>query len=299
MSDMLTHWAVFEDVRRLTQLDEKIADVFKNILYREREYARLGALTRGGKYWAKEIIEYAMKNKTELSQENSTERKKIAFALGGLTHYAADIVMKKICGNIAQQNWNQVHHAMQRGDDEEAAKIKEISAYYDVYVFRKVYLEGHEEPFNTFLLSHNNTQPGMALEEFIRALFQRALLASHTFAPERENYIGYIEKLISKVQRLYIDINLYCDIFSNPDENKMKEFRVRDLFYREDEPLIKIARMLQKNINELDYDEYEKAVIVDNNRCGYASALAISIQRIRELSLYWNGESNQFPDLKQ
>jgi len=298
MSDMLTHWAVFDDVRRISQHDLKIATIFKNIIQEEREYARLGALTRGGKKWIEEIIREALKQEKSLIEVESTERKKIAFAIGGITHYAADIVMKKICTSIVGQSWNEAHHAMQKGENEESIEIRNISAYYDVHVFKKVYLEGSEEPFNSFLISHNSSSPGKALEEFIRSLFQRALLSCHTLAPDKGDYLTYIEKLISKVQRLYIDIELYCEVFSNPDEKKMREYHVRDVFYIDEDPLIRIARNIQKN-QKITSEEYEKAIRIENNRSGYALALAISIQRLRELTDYWNGKSTQFPSLKQ
>jgi hypothetical protein len=56
MSDLLTHWAIFEDLRRLSQHDPAIAPLFASILQEEREFARLGAISRGGSVFVPHIL---------------------------------------------------------------------------------------------------------------------------------------------------------------------------------------------------------------------------------------------------
>ena len=110
-------------------------------------------------------------------------------------------------------DWNEAHHRMQHGEIAPDSPIHDVSAYYDTHVFRKVYLAGQEEPFNRFLLADNVTEPGQALEEFVFALFQRALLASHTLAPDEDDLDGWLDNLIARVQPLYVDVRTFVRVW--------------------------------------------------------------------------------------
>lgn len=92
-------------------------------------------------------------------------QQKIGFALGGILHFPADQVFKPMMSRLAQADWNSTHHLMQgRAADATTTQnpdaIREISAYYDCHVFRKVYAAGYEEPFSHFLVAENSTAPG-------------------------------------------------------------------------------------------------------------------------------------------
>ncbi len=77
-----------------------------------------------------------------------------------------------------------------------------LAAYYDTHVFRQVYLNGGAEPFNRFLVADNDTAPGQALEAFVRSLFQRALLSSHTIKPDFDDIDAWLDRLFGAVQSL-------------------------------------------------------------------------------------------------
>jgi hypothetical protein len=303
MSDLLTHWAIFEDLRRLSQHDPAIDPLFASILQEEREFARLGAISRGGSVFVPHILQRA-RQEWDTASDRVLLRRKLAYALGGVTHFPTDHVFKPLMSELAQADWNDTHYQMQgRGNlradahtNEDA--IHEISAYYDVYVFRQVYLSGAEEPFNRFLLAENNTDPGRALGEFVYALFQRALLASHTFDPDKKNLDAWIDNLIAKVQPLYIGIDTYTRVFNNPDPVKMAQYQVETAFYDAGDPAIRIARAVQ-HAQAVSPAELESALTSGTNRSGYARTLELGMGSLRVASAFWRGESAELPDLRQ
>lgn len=303
MSDMLVHWAIFEDARWLALQDGLIEPVFARFMQEERETARLGALSRAGKMLVPRIIDTARTAQSSAAGLDERMGKKLAYALGGITHYAADVVLKPLMSRLAQAEWNATHHAMQAGNQsaealKKAAAIREISAYYDVHVFREVYLEGQEEPFSRFLLAGNPSGPGQALEEFIRALFQQALLSSHTLSPDTENFDAWLDGLLDRVQPLYVDVALYAQVFSSPNPEKMKQYSVTGEFYRSSDPVVLAARAAQRG-EHVAQDALDRAVAQGANAGGYGQALALAITRLREASQYWNGERSTFIDLNQ
>lgn len=292
MSDLLTHWAVFDDSRRLSSIDSQLEPLFAQLLEREKEFARLGALTRGGGHFVPALIQQARQHQPDEADNTQIDRR-LAFALGGITHYACDLMMKPLLRGYADDTWLEDY----QGTGQMRKPLREISAYYDTHVFRKVYLNGQEEPFSRFLTASNDTRPGKALEEFVYALFQRALLSSHTLAPDWDNPEAWLDNLFAKVQPLYVDVGIYVRIFSNPDPKKMSLYRVESEFYLEDDPVIKIARALQhcQNVSEADY---EYALRDGSNKGGYGQALALSMHTLREASLYWQGKG-EMPDVSQ
>ncbi len=68
---------------------------FSKSLSRQREYARLGAITRGGNRWMTSILERAYDNWGHQEQESRLGQK-VAFSLGGLTHQACDNLMNPL-----------------------------------------------------------------------------------------------------------------------------------------------------------------------------------------------------------
>jgi hypothetical protein len=297
MSDLLTHWAVFEDCRRLALLDDRVDPLLARVMHEEREFARLGAIARSGAAFVPHVLKPAREAYRQ-NGEAGLPRRKLAFALGGITHYAADVIIKPLAKSRTQMDWNEAHHRMQQGDSVPDSPVREISAYYDTHVFRKVYLAGQEEPFNRFLLVENGTEPGQALEEFVFALFQRALLASHTLAPDKDDLDGWLDNLIARVQPLYVSVRTFVRVFTAPDPNKMRAYGVEDAFYLEDDPAIRAARSAQAG-QAIRALELAAALDETANTSGYAEAVCRGLQRLRQASAFWRGERETTPDLQQ
>ena len=302
MSDLLTHWAVFEDLRRISQHDPAVDAQLAAIMQDEREFARLGAISRGGSMFVPHILRSA-RQQWEAASDPLLMRRKLAYALGGVTHFPTDHVLKPLMSELVQADWNDTQSVMQgRGEKEgvhtDEHAVREISAYYDVHVFRKVYLAGQEEPFNRFLMAENSTPPGQALGEFVSALFQRALLASHTFDPDKQNLDAWLDNLVAHVQPLYLNIEIYTRIFTQPDPQKMALYQVESAFYLESDPLIRLARALQHG-QTAQPAELEAALAENANRSGYGRTLELGMNALRKTSAYWSGETAELPDLSQ
>lgn len=299
MSDLLTHWAVFDDCRRLAVADATVEPLIKRLLDDKRDIARLGSVSRGGRWWMPHILKSAYAQRAQVDADPRLQQR-IAYALGGILHYPADYVFKPFLSEVAQVDWDSTHHQMQddTADEANAAIVQEVSAYYDCHVFKKVYLAGHEEPFNNFLLADNSTAPGQALEAFVRALFQRTLVSMHTFAPDRENFDEWLDNLLSSIPPLYLDIDLYVRIFQDPDPQKIEQYRVETDFYCDSDPIIQLARALQQGAT-IHQEELETALSTRENHSGYARSLGLGVEAIREASSFWRGEVDEPPDLSQ
>jgi len=271
------------------------ADV-AGVMNDERTFGRLGALSRGGAKFVPVILERARRN-SEAFEADRKRRSELAYALGAITHYAADKIMKPLMGRLAGADWNQAHHDMQKGESG-SPSIREISAYYDIEVFRKVYLAGREEPFSAFLTSDNSTEPGKALAAFVDSLFQRSLLSSHTLAPDLERFDEWFDNLYAKVQPLYISIDLYTRIFMRPDAEKLERYAVASEFYREVDPAAAAARAIQLG-SPVSPEELSAAIESTENRGGYGRAIVLGMTRLRDATRYLTGSTDVFPDLSQ
>lgn len=293
MSDLLTHWAVFDDTRRLAALDGSIEHLFHELMNSDPEYARLGAISRGGNRLMPAVLRDARARWPEGDPDGSL-RRRIAFVLGGLTHQACDNAMKPIFTSVAGSDWDQAHHAVQDqrpGADAQYMVHNEISAYYDTHVFREVYLSGHEEPFSRFLLAGVEDEPERALEAFVRSLFQRALLSSHTLSPDPTDPIGWLDRLFAMTQELYVDVGLYVRVFQEPDEALVSRYHVTDRFYLADDPIIRVARSVHRT-GSVPSGFQGEALAVDSNASGYGKALATSLAYLRNCSSFWRGETD-------
>ncbi|RMD79951.1 MAG: hypothetical protein D6820_07445 [Lentisphaerae bacterium] len=300
MSDLLTHWAAFDDLRRIAMVDEKMAPELVDVLTEETEACRLGALSRGGNKWVPTILQ-ALRPQWNSGDKRMGE--KLAFALGGVAHYPADVVMKPMTRRVSQKAWEMEHpgESMEDGPGEmRSLYYREASAYYDTHVFRKVYGDGAEPPFGgfQFLLTENHSDIGVALEAFVRSLFQRALLSSHTLSPDKENILPWLDRLFDLLQPLYIDINMYVRVYTSPDPRKLEIYEVLSHFYLDDDPAIQVARRIQAG-ESVASDALDDAVRKGQNRSAYGQILELGVQRMRETSEWWQGKTEQLPDLRQ
>ncbi|WP_439631950.1 hypothetical protein [Shinella sp.] len=293
MSDMITHWASFEDCRRLAQLDDGIEPLFRDLIENEQNAARLGTLTRLGKDWMPPILKRARAHADE-GELQARDRRDLSFVLGGLIHQACDNVMKPILSDGV--NWTQMQ-AYLRGtpgvppvSPEQVAAAHELSAYLDAEVFRRVYMEGEVGMLSRFFLSELSPR-GQDFEQFIRALFQRTLLSSHTLNPPVEEMDDWLDNLFSRLQPLYVDVEGWVRVYQNPDPAKIEAFDIRTRFYREDDPTIVAARALQAG-QPID-DQLRQAVFVDHSStCAYGEILQVGLRYLRGASQYWRGESD-------
>jgi hypothetical protein len=294
MSDMLTHWAAFEDCRRLAQIDEQVEDVFRTALERQREAGRLGTLTRLGAKWMQPMLESVRERWSDQPRDPKLERN-LAFVLGGLVHQATDNVMKPPLSRAAGGTWSQMQ-AYLRGTPGTPAvspqvvdAAHEYSAYLDAEVFRQVYLDGGADPFSQFFMAKLSPH-GKAFEEFVRALFQRSLLSVHTLNPTVDHMEDWLENLFRTVQPAFVGIDRWVRVYNEPDPRKIEAYEVRTAFYRPDDPTINVARALQRG-EPVDPAAREAVFVHEIHTCYYGHILQTGLDYMRKAAQFWRGET--------
>ncbi|HEY6256275.1 MAG TPA: hypothetical protein VIY51_10840 [Xanthobacteraceae bacterium] len=294
MSDMLTHWAAFEDCCRLGQLDERIESVFRAALVQQREAGRLGTLTRLGAKWMQPMLE-GVRDKWSASSRDPKLQRNLGFVLGGLIHQATDNVMKPPLSRAASGTWSQMQ-AYLRGtpgtppvSPQVVEAAHEYSAYLDAEVFRQVYLDGGADPFSEFFMAKLSPK-GEAFEEFVRALFQRSLLSVHTLNPTVDHMEDWLENLFRTVQPSFVGIDRWVRVYNQPDPQKIEAFGVRTSFYRPDDPPIRVARALQRG-EPVDAAARQAVFAEGTHACYYGHILQTGLDYLRKASQFWRGES--------
>ncbi|HTJ57921.1 MAG TPA: hypothetical protein VL418_10205 [Devosiaceae bacterium] len=302
MSDMLTHWAVFDDSLRLMQRDQRIEPAFVEACRRQPQIARLGACTRAGSKWMQPLIELARASWNTPEAHPVIDRR-LAWAVGGITHQACDTVAKPLLSVHAGAEWNLAHEVLQqtpkgRGHEDEVdtRRVQQCSAYYDVHVFKKVYVNGSEEPFARFFLSNELGPVGKVFEEFVGTMFQRALLSAHTFKPPQpyddNSFLAWQDHVFDYMQPRYLDTQIWIDAFTTPDPALIEEFGVETNFYRDDDPMIEVARAIHAG-GSVSQSAIEAASRDGLNQSMYGQALELSLRYLVNGTDFWHGRKDR------
>lgn len=295
MSDMLTHWASFDDCRILAQKDNRIEPAFRTIIHEQRAFARFGSLTFGGTQWMTPTLRNAREYFANPKLREKGERN-IAFVLGGLIHQACDRVMKPVLTEASGYDWSVMQKIMKAGPQSirdhaaEVAKTQEVSAYFDAEVFREVYLAHGQEPFTSLFMGVPESG-GSLLEESIRAMFQRSLLSSHTLKPDFDHMEDWLDNLFGTLQPLFLEVPHWVEAYQHPDPQKVADYGIAK-FYDPADPTIKAARLLQQGLPldpKLEAAVYEHGEIT----CAYGNILQTGLGYLRSASAYWRGEEEE------
>jgi hypothetical protein len=263
MSENITHTAVTDDCARLALHSPAICDAFKECLGEHLEIARLAGVTRSGDRFTAELLG-KFRDAWPKRKDGDLVPEKLAFVLGWLCHRAADRQMKPIF----------------RATDANSTKSPtDCSVYHDVFLLREVYAGGKREPYSPATVEAGMQSCPAArafevaeLEDLLRAMWQRALIGLHTFIPDRDDIEGWLERLFATRQQFYVDIERYAEAFADPDPDKMKRF-VHDVnFYDGTDPIIRLARSLQRGEADEPID-LNDAIEAAASQSQYAQAL--------------------------
>ena len=269
MSENVTHVAVCDDVVRLASRHPAVPPQFNQALAKHLDVARLGAATRSADRWSAELIAWARDNwpgvtngraddgeatreAWEGKKSASDPVKKLAFVLGALTHRAADRLMKPI-----------LHYATERHGP---GASKDATIHCDVFVFHEIYGSGQggdeaavngsalptalanpyqREVFRAPTAEQRDEMKGQ-FEAYFRVAWQRALIAMHTFSPQRDDVHGWLDRLLATLQDYYIDLDHYERVITQPDPAKFEAYLEDTRFYERTDPLIVAARGIQR-----------------------------------------------------
>lgn len=279
MSENITHTAILDDCFRLMLASDTICDAFKLAGREQRDFARLGGVTRYGDMFTTRLLDDYRARWATRTPEDKLEPK-LAFVLGWLCHRAADRQMKPV---------------FREAEPGRPVSPADCSVYHDAFVFKEIFADGRESPYHPAILERDMASlpavqgldvPGV--EDFFRALLQRALIELHTLIPDRDDIDGWLDRLFSVRQRLHLDLERYAAAVAAPDPGKYQKFIVEMNFYDRDEPIIGAARGLQRG-EAVTAEQVHQAVAAEA-RSHYAQALKMGYGYLAAASAFFAGD---------
>lgn len=280
MTYPLTRTALLEDCQRLASLEGGVEPLFLGALERAGEMARLGAITnletaslepallRTRDTW--DEPDPLPEPKYSLVVGNLTREDRLAFSLGGLIGAAGATLVQP--------------PSVEPEDSREALR------YQESYIFRQVYLAGHEEAFDGYLRSCSQGTSEQALAEFLRTLFLRALASSHTIMPDMIAFRPWLDNLYHGIQNLSDEIEQLVEVYCLADPAKFQKYQIETRFYRTVDPAINAARLLQRG-ERFDARQLAEALAEGVNESRYGQALAIGVAALRDATRVWRRET--------
>lgn len=277
MSEHLTHIAVYEDLARLVIASDGFSRAFRESLERAWDAGLLTAASRGNHLYAVPFLEEA---RTRWQGPGEVERR-IAAAIGWITHRAADLQMKPLGRELEA-------HLAANPDPLPGVGINdtEFEIYQDAVTFREVYDGGRVQPGTPYApLSPATLAPAMAshpaaaavdvaqVEVLLATQVQHDLLRLHTFTDREQALDAWIDAFLGRVQGFTEDLEVYVDSYQEPDPVKMIYYMDRINWYDAGDEVIRWARALQRGTEPPPGVPVEEAVRMGRTQSQYAQAL--------------------------
>ncbi len=266
MSDHIAHIAICDDTFRLASVLSDIHPVFKTLMVEEREMAHMGSVTRFADTWSVNLIAWARQQHQAKPQGNENRwREKLAYELGSLTHRSADRLTKPITNC-----WKGQPDSGREGDAANESKIMQ-----DVFVWREVYDQGRAQnawPFSPGLLD-KPTDAQAEAEKMYRLLFRRALIAMHTFNPDKDHIHTWLDRFIDGLQTFPKSLEHYARLCREWDPALVKKYLTDKRFYEASDALIQLARAAQHDQAISEAQVRQAMTVTDKTHSRYARAL--------------------------
>lgn len=279
MSENITHVAVCDDVTRLAAHHPQVHPYFNQLLAEHQDVSRFGAGTQSADRWTAELIAWGREERAKPAADRDPRLgEKLAFVLGALTHRAADRLMKPI-----------IYYPEK---DEGHEGFLEATIHCDVFIFNEVYGGGegpHAGPYPKAILSVPSSEGQRQLEEYFRVLWRRAIVAMHTFSPDRSDMQSWLNKLLATLQEFPMDMARYARVAAEWDPAKVKRYLEEPHFYSREDALIRCARDLQhgRPVSSAEVAAAVEATSDDSSR--YARALLRGLAYVIAASRLFEG----------
>ncbi|MGC9455654.1 MAG: hypothetical protein ACP5HU_12450 [Phycisphaerae bacterium] len=276
MSEQITHIAVADDARLLALNSPRIGGAVREALLNHQDKCRLGAVTRASEEFAGPVVEQL---RARADEPRPRDAEKLAFCLGTMAHRSADRMYKPIFRSQSADG---------------SCDRKDISIYHDVFVFRRIYAAGDKEPYRPDALSPTVELPEGApvdaaeLEGLFGVLFQRALLAAHTFKPDLTDPQGWLEKLFDRIQEFTIDIGRYHKALTEPDEDIYRRAITDVNFFDESDSILALLDELREG-GEVTGEEFLRRCRLGDKDSLYARAVSGAYGYFQVTSEFWSG----------
>lgn len=275
MSEHITHTAVMDDGARLALHSPAICDAFKLAFGKRLDIARFSAMTRSGDKFTVKLLRDVRDHWPQRRDEDMA-LEKLSFLLGWRCHLAADRTFKPVYRIL------QPEHYMRPAS--EITPPSDVTVYHDVVVFREVYAAGRAEPFTPGALDYrletyraSSGLPASSLERLFMPLWQEMLLHIQS------------TKGMDRHQRVVVDIQRYANAYHSPDGELMRRYIIEPNFYNPADPIIALARSLQRGKPRKDV-ALEEAVAAAPRQSQYAQALERAYRYLLAASEYFTGK---------
>jgi hypothetical protein len=238
MSEHITQTAVLDDCFHLMLLSNEICPDFHNVGYAYRESARLGAVTQADQA---QIISLLENLRDRWSARKSEERleQKLAFVLGWL------------CQQATTHQVQSLRQQLPNLTPEEEENPPESSVYQEIFLLREIYGNENQGPFNPQIFNPQ-AHPAAAtvdvgeLEQLVRLLLQRALIAQPPLAPTGTELEEWLQRVLTLREDFAVNLQRYAQVFVQPDPEKIQRYLTEINFYDENDPHIRVARAVQR-----------------------------------------------------
>lgn len=278
MSEHITHTAVMDDGARLAIHSPEICADFKAVLRDKMAICRYTAMTRSGDMFTVRLLR-GLRDHWPQRRAGDLSEEKLAFVLGWRCHLAADRTFKPVYRQLQPEYYL-------RGDDE-LGGASDVSVYHDVVVFREVYDSGRAEPFRPCALDFRlETHPAAgalptgALERLVLASWQQQLLGIQS------------KKDAAHFQTNRIEVLRYAAAYHSPDPDKLRRYIFEPNFYNPRDPLIALARSIQRASPRKDID-LKQALAAAPRQSQYAQALERAYRYLHAASEYFLGRIDE------
>jgi hypothetical protein len=280
VSENITHVAVCDDVTRLAARHPDVHADLNRALRAHQDVARFGAGTQSADRWTADLLTWAGAEAAKPQEARDPRLEaKLAFVLGALTHRAADRLMKPI---IYYPEATEGHEG-----------FVEATIHCDVFVFKEIYGGGagpDAGPYPRAILDAPAGEGQRQLEEYFRVLWRRAIVAMHTFSPDRSDMQSWMDKLLDTLQQFPMEMARYARIAAEWDPVKVKRYLEDTHFYDRDDPLIRCARGIQHGEAVPAADVVAAAAATDEASSRYARALSKGLGYVVAAGRLYAGE---------
>lgn len=292
MSEHITHVAVYDDTVKLIHHSDRFTEAFRLSTEKEFDSGFVASGTNGNHIWAVPLLE-EYRGKYKAGDRSDECLKKIAAAIGWITHRAADLVVKPTLAVI-------------RAENNPAFNDQEQSPYYDSIAFHEVFEGGKRtitpyEPFSSATLDDDMKSHPVAsflnthdFEVPITHFYLSEMLKNHEFTEKTLDFESWFDLFMDSKQKFSENLNYYIESFQRPDPAKTTKFVDTFNYYNPKDQIIHLARSIQKGSPD---ESISVHVAVDAANCQshYAKMLRNAYTMLSYASDFFDGKIGKDP----